>query len=259
MADSAEEEAEASVPSVDVTSESSGANAVENPAKRRRCREDGPVTASEALQWARELLGNLAQRTASLRGEHASTIIADDFMDRLSQVMSAGLDLTTDYSGIGSAEEAARHIGIAWLQRKADRATDIRSLKAGDLSSNCRRFLMSPNRASRSQCVFGDLMERAPAKFLRHVKAARAKSVSRCEVLQDMGWSKAAAVEEAGKELLAEAICCALHYHDLCSSEGSSTTRVLIPRLAPREKRLDNGNKELLASYRKCLFEPNFA
>ena len=86
---------------------------------------------------------------------------------QISQTLQQGWVLTTDYSGIGTAEEAARCLSIAANaqahgQGKLEYAARLFCQRGGDKEADCRQMLLERDHMSTHglACVHGDIGER---------------------------------------------------------------------------------------------------
>ena len=113
------------------------------------------------------------------------------FLEPLQQCFQSGVILTTDYSGIGTAEEATRHLCVvAALAEEAQGSPMTHELeeivgqrlfvqRCGDKDAACREILLTHSGAS--CCVHGDIGERCDRLIWEDVsdqiKKIRASSV----------------------------------------------------------------------------------
>ena len=91
--------------------------------------------------------------------------------ENISRSLQQGWVLTTDYSGIGTAEEAARCLSIAAAckahgEGRVQYAARVLCQRAGDKEADCRQMLLERNHALTHGpvCVHGDIGERCDRK-----------------------------------------------------------------------------------------------
>ena len=133
-------------------------------------------------------------------------------------LLSRGVALTSDYSGLGSAEEALRHVALAIdevvpgdsLEGGGVPATGcISCLRAGDISKPCQKLLLSGHAPeTKPRCVMGDIVERAPEKFIKKIEAARRKHVRQVQTQLARGVAKVAAIQVGCNAFIKEAPAC---------------------------------------------------
>ena len=132
-----------------------------------------PATAEQSDDFCQRFL----QRLAKFH-------LGDTRLDlRLAKNLGRGLSLTTEYSGMGTAEEAMRQITECLKQKlmlenenallaEMEQA-QWQSEHATDNNKHCRCVLMHHDEPWRAQCLFGDLQERIPAFALQALEAKR--------------------------------------------------------------------------------------
>ena len=146
----------------------------------------GPRTVEESDRWPVRIVGRL-------KDAH--------FLHPLQQVFESCVHLTTDYSGIGSAEEAMRCLllaaaaaaqaeipnGSAMSQGDLEELVEQRLLvqRCGDQDPNCRTVLLANRGCSAPHCVHGDIGERCSrriweetAELLANVRKSSAAQAS---------------------------------------------------------------------------------
>ena len=117
-----------------------------------------PATRRDFFLWPKRVLDALSQQ--GFDGALASTF------------QKFGLCLTTDYSGMGCPEIAAAHLQEACRHVSGsamEQWPGLRCRKASDCSPSCRRVLMSHVGPSAPACVFGDMLNRAPADVVAKI------------------------------------------------------------------------------------------
>ena len=92
--------------------------------------------------------------------------------EKVSKSLQQGWVLTTDYSGIGTAEEAARCLSIAARSKahgegQAQYAAHVLCRRAGDKEADCRQMLLDRDQVLTHgpACVHGDIGERCDRKI----------------------------------------------------------------------------------------------
>ena len=112
--------------------------------------------------------------------------------EKISRSLQQGCVLTTDYSGIGTAEEAARCLSIAAARKahgegKVDYAAPLLCQRAGDKEADCRRMLLEREHVLKHgpSCVHGDIGERCDREIWEtlheSVRRLKASEVLRLE------------------------------------------------------------------------------
>lgn len=122
----------------------------------------GPSSMEESDLWPIRILDRLKEK---------------QFLEPLQQCFQSGVILTTDYSGIGTAEEATRHLCVvAALAEEAQGSPMTHELeeivgqrlfvqRCGDKDAACREILLTHSGAS--CCVHGDIESDVTASFGR--------------------------------------------------------------------------------------------
>ena len=138
---------------------------------------DGPRSMSESDMWPDLLLESLER--AGLLGN-------------FEKAMAGGVHLTSDYSGLGTAEEAARCLAVA-LQSLQPAPPLLHGAKprlcvqrAGDVEADCRAVLLdSSSRGGLGApgCVHGDIGERCNAKLWQDIEHQLGR-IKKSEVLK---------------------------------------------------------------------------
>ena len=123
----------------------------------------GPQTAAESVRWAPQLLDQLAA--------HSKKYFGVDFALQAEERLRCGICLRTDYSGLGSPEEALSKILVAVQSHSfAEFQCDPKKFccqRAGDIESCCRQVLLSHEGVFKPSCVHGDILERCPPEVLK--------------------------------------------------------------------------------------------
>ena len=115
-----------------------------------------------------------------------------------------GLVMTTDYSGIGTAEIVARCCQTAMKSQQLCDQDFVKCQRACDIEPHCRRAL---ELLGEDTCIFGDMLERIPAPVLKKVKGAMDRANKRMEKLMDKGSAaRHEVVAQVGKAFLGKAI-----------------------------------------------------
>ena len=122
----------------------------------------GPFTMADTFLWAQQFLQTM--------GLLSVFCIGVDLEARLRATLGAGLQLITDYSGMGCPEEALRLILIA-VGGGLLESGKVRVLRAGDLNAICRGVLLAHLGPLSPHCVFGDILSRAPKTMLTRLQS----------------------------------------------------------------------------------------
>jgi hypothetical protein len=159
----------------------------------------GPKIAEAALGWIGSVLAALSAAWPSA-------------VDRLLACLGRGIDIVTDYSGVGMPEHffsmLTKTVQAKFPNSGVNRGC-LKFLRASDCNQDCRRVLCNSNPGP--QCVLGDLTHRAPGQFLQKVKAmwgemsrefARRKQAGEDKrlLVNDLGRQIALATAEVAKE-----------------------------------------------------------
>ncbi|CAE7746995.1 unnamed protein product [Symbiodinium sp. CCMP2592] len=103
----------------------------------------GPSTSEESDRWVQRYMAKLQNAGQG---------------PLLQKNLNTMFKLTTDYSGIGTAEEALRAI----LQNQTNNPLPMSVEHSCDAEQTCRFILMQHGEESRPQCLFGDIQDRIP-------------------------------------------------------------------------------------------------
>ena len=139
----------------------------------------GPSTPTECLLWPMYQLESLSVEGSSLCGV--------DFGAKARQRMYAGVLLSTDYSGIGCAEQACEQLHRAsWIVGRSQcepvpECCMSASQRAGDLTKHCRQVLKGHSGIFQPGCVHGNILDRCPPQDLGRMQSIRLK------VLKEVG------------------------------------------------------------------------
>ena len=112
---------------------------------------DGPRSPAESDMWPDLILESLERQG-----------LLGNFADAVTQ----GIHFSSDYSGIGTAEEAARCLCLAAeaaTQRLCGKLPYLYVQRSGDKEAECRTVLLASSRKGglgAPKCVFGDIGER---------------------------------------------------------------------------------------------------
>ena len=135
----------------------------EPPLKRQRDEElpCGPKTAEESFGWAESSFNKLQQRGKELVGEDCAALVKS--------ALRSGLCWRTDYSGLGSPEEALHDIFNAF---SAD-ATRLYCQRAGDMAPHCRHVLCNRSGPSKPECVHMNITDRFAKQLTEALESTR--------------------------------------------------------------------------------------
>ena len=164
----------------------------------------GPANASQSMHWAFEDFQSL-----EVQGQK---FFSCNFAEVARLKMIQGVCLTTDYSGIGSPEEALQQLLEACIHRseEAEESPDnIRcwfvNLRAGDVASHCRGILKQHKGAFHPRCVHGNILDRCPKALMARVERVRTRALSVLEQSAQRGKPKdAASMIELGRSAMRE-------------------------------------------------------
>jgi hypothetical protein len=125
----------------------------------------GATTADEALMWPKAAWIMLENNSALVRraGQGSGACLASSLKHLL---FDLGVELATDYSGFGCAEETLRCIIDACVDhydiRPDMQKHKVRLLRSGDIEDHCRRMLRPQSHTSDlvPECLFGDILDR---------------------------------------------------------------------------------------------------
>ena len=121
----------------------------------------GPCSASECLMWAGADIQAL-----HCRGEK---FLGHDYTCRLETVLKGGVGLRTDYSGVGGAEEALKHIMLG-AQAELGIVPSCHVQRSGDLLTESRQLLCAHTGPTAPRCVHGDMLFRMPPRSRARVE-----------------------------------------------------------------------------------------
>ena len=112
----------------------------------------GPRSQLEALAWTK------ADREAlEVRGRFWTGV---DCIQKIKKCMADGVIMRTDYSGMGTPEEALRHIELEFGADFHGHSGRCRCQRAGDILPHCRSLLKANNSTMAPACIHKDIMER---------------------------------------------------------------------------------------------------
>lgn len=88
-------------------------------------------------------------------------------------VLRRGVHVSTEYSGMGGAEERLRQLVVESELRFGERFENTRCVRAGD-KDQCRSILVAHGGSiTAPRCIFGDILARCPAADLVRLRALR--------------------------------------------------------------------------------------
>ena len=114
---------------------------------------------------------------------------APDGLQLFDAKLQKGIDLITDYSGIGTPEMCLHFLCEAFfdlVEGSSIRAADppLICARAADIDVHCRRVLLAQNGPAAPACVFGQFSERCPQQLLKGIEellaSARASLPQQC-------------------------------------------------------------------------------
>ena len=163
--------------------------------------DHGPESFEEIMQWAsKQLTSSLAMLSG--QGVMPSAVLQD-----LSQKTFV---ITTSYSGIGVPEVALQFLQDAVSQHGGSMQFSVHA--ATDASPLCRRVLANHHRATRSEHLFSNLLERMPRGTLEALQGMQAKYMDKFKSEISAGKGKCSsktktiAVTKFGRAFVAEAL-----------------------------------------------------
>ena len=130
--------------------------------------DDGPKSVADSFNWALHFIGSMY-----LLGLLS---IGIDLSERLLNRLRTGLQMVTDYSGMGCPEEALRLICKAFEE---DVTAGVSFLRAGDVNPICRAVLAAHQGFTAPFCIFGDILQRCPPAILKKVQRISEKMKAR--------------------------------------------------------------------------------
>ena len=168
----------------------------------------GPSTVEEVWDWAPSAIDSLLR---SHRG--------DAWTENLANLFRNGLQLNTDFSGMGCPEMSLTMIHDAWRAcsggdtEEAD-STGVCFWRGSDILPFSRRVLRGPRGSASAgrggpQHVFGDVLERLPPKTRRKLQLAHKLGEQRFEntrASSEDGKVPPAAVEAIGAKMIDEMV-----------------------------------------------------
>ena len=99
--------------------------------------------------------------------------------------MYQGLRLSTDYSGLGAAEEALNQLLAASRSMAAAQGLPLDATfqcqRAGDQATHCRKVLMCHTGPFRPCCIHNNSMDRCPEKFKTRMEAEREQGLKKAQ------------------------------------------------------------------------------
>jgi len=168
----------------------------------------GPSTVEEIWDWAPSAIDSLLR---SCRGE--------TWTENLTNLFRNGLQLNTDFSGMGCPEMALTMVHDAWRARSGGDAAEADSTgvcfwRGSDILPFSRRVLRGPRRSESTgrggpQHVFGDLLGRLPHKARRKLQVAHKlaeQKFDNARASSEDGAVPPAAVEAVGAKMIEEMI-----------------------------------------------------
>ena len=118
-------------------------------------------------------------------GEQSLKFFHTDFAALARDQLRKGLLLTTDYSGMGAAEEALNQLlassGIVEADGALPAGARFECLRAGDLLQQCRDVLSQHTGVFSPKCVHGDMMDRCPGNLKQRMQKLHDKAVATVE------------------------------------------------------------------------------
>ena len=149
----------------------------------------GPKDAETALGWIGTVLAALSATWPSA-------------VDRLLACLGRGIDIVTDYSGVGMPEHffsmLTKTVQAKFPNSGVNRGC-VKFLRASDCNQDCRRVLCNSNPGP--QCILGDLTHRAPDQFLQKVKAMWGEMSCEFAKRKQVGEDKRVLVNDLGRQL----------------------------------------------------------
>ena len=109
--------------------------------------------------------------------------------------MYQGLCLSTDYSGLGAAEEALNQLLAASRSMAAAQGLPsdaaFQCQRAGDQATHCRKVLMCHTGPFRPCCIHNNIMDRCLEKFKTRMEAEREQGLKKAQQEVKLGVSNA--------------------------------------------------------------------
>lgn len=168
-------------------------------AKRRRMHNylpngpPGPSTIHEFFSWAQQYWAKLSTHGLG----HA-----------LANALGRGLNIHTDYSGMGGPEDAVRQIVEAAPNSDDLRDGRVRFERAGDCDEICRQVLLNHEGWSSPGCVFGSITDRCPMQLLEHWTSLQKTAVMKVEEAKTQGLDWRQMAKDEGHKFFKKASAC---------------------------------------------------
>ena len=149
----------------------------------------GPSCLAEVWDWAPALL---AQMQAQADGKV--------MLDSVRDCLSAGLQVNTDYSGMGGPEMSLHVIMDALASKQAH--MNVRFWRASDILPHARAVLCCEAGRPGPEHVFGDILQRASAKTSRRLAAAHACAQRELARLLESGSEWGQVCQDVGAKMM---------------------------------------------------------
>ena len=159
----------------------------------------GPTTPAGAFNWASSFWHAL-----EVRGLH---FVGEDLSRSLRSKFSAGVSLSTEYSGMGGAEYGWHEI-IGEGQQRFSCKWPVAGclLKAGDCAPHCRAMLLAGIHDMKPCCIFGDILERTPRALLDQARELSKQYAASATEMIASGAARQKAFRIAGQAFLKEVV-----------------------------------------------------
>lgn len=148
--------------------------------------------------WAPAHLRQMKNQGAALFGV--------DFAASTARAFEMGLNLNTDYSGLGGPEVALQQVLLAVQEERPSIQDCVVVSKAGDLLAHCRSVLLQHSGPSKPKCVFGDSLDRCPPQLLKRVQNMQKAIWKRANTALAKGRAKREVIESLGNQFMAKAL-----------------------------------------------------
>ena len=141
----------------------------------------------DRLQGSPDAVGSVLWPVDDWQGfaEQSLKFFHTDFAALARDQFRKGLLLTTDYSGVGAAEEALNQLlsssGIVEADGALPAGARFECLRAGDLLQQCSDVLSNHTGVFSPKCVHGDMMERCSASLKQRMQKLHSKAVETVE------------------------------------------------------------------------------
>eukprot|EP00969_Alexandrium_andersonii_P325133 14366472-Alexandrium_andersonii.AAC.1 len=122
-----------------------------------------------------------------------------DFCMRLKDRILAGIVMTSDFSGMGTAEEAMRHLAHSLSIKFGVQIGSVQSSRAGDVKVACQKVLAAHTGLCKPCCVSSDMLHRLPRPLLASLRALGDEAWREVQQLQRGGVSCKAATAQVGQ------------------------------------------------------------